>query len=501
MLSTRGSMYLYSTEREDTTMNKLGYRVIYNQDAVDLFMEVSAWKQAIAPEHVDRMVDEVADGGADVFLVNPNMQMTVYPSRAWETYWESGRPVKWGSNPNLMKDLAVQCDYLQRSLARCRERGMVPGASIRMNDMHGFPEWPGSTMFSRFYMEHPEWQLDGSYSARGYAARGLDYGIPEVREYFMALIREVTGEYDVDVLELDFTRFPAYFERENIEQHCATMNTFIAEVRKTLDSTGRRITLMPRTPATPGGALGMGLDPRAWAKEGTIDAITISDFLNTGWEMPIGKFRNLVGQEIAIFAAAECHAFTWDGLDKHYLPTDGDLARGFAAGCLASGADGVCLFNYFCTRPGQQNVGEPLFDVLAELDDLESLRSKGRHHAIVSGFKMPEINMPNQVPVEVAASQSRAFHMALAAEADGIKASIKIVFGGSAKPENLWLYLNEKPVGSAGRIVAGTGGDFESHEAVYHLPSGLVRDGINEIVLRCENTTVRVLGLEACFRA
>ena len=58
------------------------YKVIYNQDAVDLFMEVSARKEAITPEHVDHMVDEVADGGADVFLVNPNMQKTVGAKRS-----------------------------------------------------------------------------------------------------------------------------------------------------------------------------------------------------------------------------------------------------------------------------------------------------------------------------------------------------------------------------------------------------------------------------------
>ncbi|HUW32032.1 MAG TPA: hypothetical protein VM223_10500 [Planctomycetota bacterium] len=61
-------------------MPRLPYRVVYNQDCTNLFVTV---KDPLRPEHVDRMVDEVADGGADVLLVNPNAQRVNYPSRAW----------------------------------------------------------------------------------------------------------------------------------------------------------------------------------------------------------------------------------------------------------------------------------------------------------------------------------------------------------------------------------------------------------------------------------
>lgn len=89
----------------------------------------------------------------------------------------------------------------------------------------------------------------------GYASRGLNYAIPEVRDHYMALIQEIAGEYDIEVIELDFNRFPAYFYRDNIQQHCATMTEVIAEVHDTVDATGRDIALMARIAATPGGAL------------------------------------------------------------------------------------------------------------------------------------------------------------------------------------------------------------------------------------------------------
>jgi len=484
-------------------MSKPEHRVIYNEDDSILFYEVSGRKERITPEHVDRMVDEVADGGADVLLVCPGAQKVNYPSKVWERYWDNEEfqgTREWSQYFGKQKELAQQCDYLERALARCRQRGIVPGVTIRMNDMHGFPQWPKSPMFSRFYMEHPEWQLDGRHPARGYASRGLNYAIPEVRDHYMALIREIASEYDIEVLELDFNRFPAYFYRDNIEQHCATMTEFIAEVRNTVDATGREITLLPRIAATPGGALGLGLDVQAWAQQGIIDGITPSQFLNTGWELPIDQFRRLVGPDVAVYAGTDAQAFIWDGLSRVDLALNRELLRGFAAGYLASGADGVNLFNFFtCRQPNQPQPQQPLFEVLAEMGNLESLRSQERRHAITSGFQMVESDLPRQVPVELSRGQSRKFCITLAAEGPEVQGSVLITFDGTAHSDDLWLYLNDQPIGCATQVVEGEQGKFRSQEAAFDLPHGVVRDGANEVIVRCENTTIRIVGLEVRF--
>ncbi len=470
-------------------MSKLEQRVIYNQDSSALFYELMGRKESIKPEHVDGMVDEVADGGADVFLVCLGAQKVNCLSKVWETYWdnEEFRTSEHWNRFEKHKELAQQ-------------RGIVPGVTIRMNDMHGFPEWPKSPLFSRFYMEHPEWQLDGRHPARGYASRALNYAIPEVRDHYMALIQEVAGEYDIEVLELDFLRFPAYFYRDNIEQHCATMTEFIAEVRNTVDATGREIALLPRIAATPGGALGLGFDVKAWAQQGIIDGITVSEFLNTGWELPIDQFRRLVGQDMAVYAGADAGAFTWEGLNTQQLAVNAELLRGFAAGYLASGADGVNLFNFFtCRHPNRPQPQEPLFKVLAEMGDLEGLRSKERRHAITSGFQMVESDLPRQVPVELSSGQSRKFGMTLAAEGPGVQGSLLIIFDGTAHSDDLWLYLNDQPIGCAAQVVEGEQGMFRSQVAAFDLPQGAVRDGTNEVIVRCENTTIRIVGLEVRF--
>ena len=164
----------------------------YNQDPGTLFSETS---EPLTPEHVDVMVDEVADAEVDVFLVNVNMWRTNYPSEVWETWWDGFD--EWAAaNPPLetdamartlhwhhprhpkrhrmieqMQRLAEQgCDYLERSVQRCRDRGVSPAVSIRTNDTHDSE--PDSQYFSDFYRNHPELWLS---SSRVTGTGGLDY--------------------------------------------------------------------------------------------------------------------------------------------------------------------------------------------------------------------------------------------------------------------------------------------------------------------------------------
>ena len=490
--------------RETRVVSKPDYRVIYNQDDSVLFFETSYAKERMTPQHVDRMVDEVADGGADVFLTCVNAQKVNYPSKVWERYWDDEEANKAHTELirgmiGSMQELAGQCDYLERAVSRCRQRGIVPGASIRMNDMHGFPQWPNAPSFSRFYKDHRAWQLESDRS-RGYASRALDYEVPEVREHYMSLIREVANDYNVELIELDFTRFPVYFDRDNIDQHCATMTTFLAEIREVLNSTGRTIAFVPRIAAWLGGAKGLGFDVEAWAQRGIVDGITIAEFLSTGWEMPIAKFRHRVGPDVAIFAAGECTAVEPEGLSRQYLPTDRELLRGFASAYLASGADGVYLFNFFAVHHpwgGREMI--PLFDAFSELKDLAALRAKPRRHVTTHVFDMVEINLPLQVPVDLKPNQSRAFHMLLAAEDGALDVRALITVDRMVNTKDLWLYVNDEPIGCAAEIVEGELGRFRSHVAVFNLPHGIVRDGANELVVRCEYTLIKIVGLEVRF--
>lgn len=488
-------------------MPKPSYRVLYNQDCTNLFCTTS---EPIEPWHVERMVDEVADGGVDVLLVNPNAQRTCYPSRAWQTYWDgyaSGDRDFFGPVPDdtiprrehyiqQMKRLADRgCDYLAHALAHCRERGIAPGITVRMNDMHDNP-WVGSHIQSRFYLEHPEFRLQNPQIC-GWGNIALNYEHAEVREYYLALIRELALDYDCDVMELDFMRFTSYFPREDFGRHCEIMTEFVRQVRAVLDEAARPIALIPRVPTNAASAYELGSDLAVWAREGLVDGLTASAFLNTSWEMPIEEFRSLAGDGVAIYACTDFCADRRDGLPLRYLPLDAEMLRGFAAGYLATGADGVAFLNFFCARE-QKSPQAPLFGVLGELGSLSDLREKARTHLVTAGCTQRETDGPLQVPIPVPLGITRGFHVLSARPPNDAQVEIHVTFteGEGVTAEKLWMQMNNVTLGVAREIEGLPDTEAPARRAVFTAPADAVVDGRNQLTLRNEGTVLTVLGLE-----
>ena len=419
------------------------HRVLYNQDCTNLFYTT---KEPITPLHVDRMVDEVADGGAEVLLINPNAQRVNYPSRVWQTFWDGytpGRREFFGSIPDAevparegfllqMRRLADQgCNYLSRALARCRQKGITPGVSIRMNDMHDAPT-PGTHLFSKFYMEHSDLRLNNA-AACGWGARGLNYEHAAVRDYYLSLIKELVQDYDFDVLELDFLRFQCYFPRDNFARHADIMTGFIKDVRAVLDASGREIALTTRLAATPASAYELGFDVAAWAQKRLVDGISAGAFFNTQWMISVNDYRILVGKDIAVYACTEYSADRRLDLPIRTMPIDPLLLRGFAAGHLAAGADGIELFNFFCSRETSYGTApkDPSFATLRELCSLDPLRGLAKSYTLTSGWAV-ETDGASQVPVALEPAQTRPFQMLLAAEPDTVTVEVNVIFTGEA---------------------------------------------------------------------
>ena len=489
---------------------RMPHRLLYNQDSTDLFYRTA---EPITPAHVDAMVDEVADAGVDLMLVNANSQRTNYPSRVWMTFWDGFDPACedqaefLGPVPRgeaerrehcvrqLHRLASLGCDYLERALARCRQRGLASGVSIRMNDMHDRTK-AYSHLFSRFYLEHPEMRIPGA-ACHGRAPLGLDYRCEAVREHFLALIREIATEYDFDVLELDFLRFPIHFPRPASDEDRASMVDFVGEVRGLLPPE-RRLTL--RVAATPDAAFELGFDLEVLAREGLVDAVVFGMFFNTGWELPVEAFRERVGDGVALYPTLEYTADRRSGLPFRIMATDPKLLRGFASAYLAGGADGVYLFNFFVVRE-QAEPDEPRFHDLPELKSLDTLRGKAKTYLTTAGLVSLEAGLPLQVPLRMTPHETRAFEMRLASEPPGVAVRIEVTFRGEVDAERLWLGLNGTPLGHPVVVVPETIGDARIERAVFRALAEALRDGANLIVLRYDglardDTPLDVLGLE-----
>jgi hypothetical protein len=513
----RRGMASFSDESGLKAPGRLPYKIIYNQDNTALFLDTEV---PIIPEHVDRMVDEVAEGGGDLFLACCNAQRTNYKSQVWEPYWDEYR--KYGTvfgrkRENLIKcaqqmmRLAdMGCDYPERVMKRCKERGIASGISVRMDDMHyRGPNSVGKNTvnerLSSFYMNIEMYLPDSERHGGGWA---FDYERPEVREHYMALIRELVDRYNPDVLDLDFMRHPPYFDRQDLDRHCETMTGFLSEINTLCNSSGRNIPVMARVPSTPANCLGLGLDVAAWARESLVSGIAMGMKNCTGWEAPVDAFRPLVGKHVSIYAGTERQAGR-TALKNIGNIGDQDKAsatrwtremfRGFAAGHLANGADGIYLFNFFVGN-------SQMMDILADLGSLEGLRKKEKAYRITTygSTHAEEADLPMQIPVKVPAKQSRRFEMMLASEPEGVKVEALVIFDRQAEPGEVWLQLNDTPLGHASRI-CDERGDMMYYSwwnirpgtsaAVFEVPVTAIKDGRNQLVFRNEGITLTVLGM------
>jgi hypothetical protein len=248
-------------------------------------------------------------------------------------------------------------------LAEAKRRGVEALLTFRMNDDHG-----NDFLATKFLQDHPEFRL-GTEPYRGLGA--MDFGRDEVRDYTFRLIEEAMTRYDCDGIELDFNRFPAFFKDDPIETRVTKMNDLVRRVREMLDRLGdqrhKRLTLAVRvpsnygrTPPTPQTARDIGCDVAAWAKQGWVDFVSVSEFLFERGDLPIAQWRDAV-PGVPLYGGIECTR----GGDRPNLTAD--EYRAAATALARQGVDGIYLFNFFTSREGGEKAYDPPFDVLDDL--------------------------------------------------------------------------------------------------------------------------------------
>lgn len=350
-------------------------RVLYNFDGDSCLVTRAGNKGpvAITVDDVKRLIEEVAYDGSqvDTVLVCINAQVMYYPTKVGTMRGTLSTPderAKWPASEkqrfqNLQAFFDKGVDPYAIMLAETKRRGREALLTFRMNDDHG-----NDFLRTQFLADHPEWRL-GNEQYRGKGA--MDFGREEVRNYTFRLIEEAVRRYDCDGIELDFNRFPTFFKDGSTEERIAKMNSLIERIRKVLDDVGRerggRLVLAVRvpsnygrTPPTPETARTLGCDVPAWAQQGWVDFVAVSEFLFERGDLPIGLWKQAI-TTIPVYGGIECTK----GSGQKNLGAD--EYRKSAAELIKANADGVYLFNFFTSREGGEAAYEPPFDVLRDL--------------------------------------------------------------------------------------------------------------------------------------
>ena len=309
-------------------------------------------------------VDSIAQGHVTHFFMCVSGQRASFDSKTVEPIWEGigepcgdGQPAGarrdhgqsglWAVNAKRLFDAGI--DPYEVWTARCRERGVSPWVSMRMNDVHFVTAVTNFFRNTRFARQRRDlWRVpDGS----GWFDGALDYAHREVREYALAHLREIAARWDVDGVELDWMRCGLALRPNHERDDARLITDFMRRARAAVSEVGRRrgrpVKLSVRVPRTPSLSRNLGFDAVAWAREGLVDLVVATSLYKVdrdidvrGWTDALAVANPAVAflpciDMVADFAAAEVSGRFMNAARYRYV----------ADRFYAAGAKGIYLFN------------------------------------------------------------------------------------------------------------------------------------------------------------
>ena len=316
--------------------NMKSHRNLFNGDCNFLFYNPELWQPEGGPysaRAIHRFVDLLATSGVDTLLVNPNTQVVWYPTKKLEYVLQGYRrgdrafvqPIAAGNaglSPaqaeryveqlvqlfDLYTDLVeAGVDWLAECAHACRQRGVSPWLSYRMNATHfsGAPDSPVNCRLFRDSRNRLSGRIPGAKSETHAGWVGLNYGRPAVRDTMLAMIREGVEAYDYEGLELDWLRHPVCLEAPATQAQIDEMTDWFAVVKKLTRARRPSFPLGLRVPGNLAYLRNIGIDVKALAQRGIVDFVTFSNFWQTSWEMPHDELRRELGPDVTIYGGME----------------------------------------------------------------------------------------------------------------------------------------------------------------------------------------------------
>jgi len=185
-----------------------------------------------------RFVQQYRDSDVKMyFLQTPSTGVASWPSKVTALLGEGVTDKEWKllrlgdrrayeyfqwATKNRQEGFRVATDLCRRSNLECH-------ASLRMNLFFRNEKESGGPVEEYFngpfWRQHPELRKPESVQ--------LDYGQPQVREFIRDILMELATNYDVDGINLDFTRWPPIVDPTR--DRFSLLTNFITDVRRHLD--------------------------------------------------------------------------------------------------------------------------------------------------------------------------------------------------------------------------------------------------------------------------
>lgn len=336
-------------EQRSALLNRPRY--LWNNDGGDLWH----WNNSeVTPEQAYKRLNwgvDVAKKGITTYIYCPLCSAFCNQTNATRAGDRVSPPPT--NRQDAVKLLTEQgTDSIQVAQKYARNNHLEFFVSLRMNDIHDVT-WSNGLMpvvFPQFKKEHPEY-LFGSFLNRPPAGpwSAVDYAQPEVRARMTGCFREICENYDVDGIELDFTRDPCLFKsvawgKTAGETEWRIMDGFMRELREIAEQAGRKrnrpILLALRIPNALDYCKAVGIDAESWFARKYADILVADNWMNYDrMESTFGRIRQY---------GVWCYAAVDNMAVRRQTPAQQKAIRMAMIGdALSCGADGIYYFNWF----------------------------------------------------------------------------------------------------------------------------------------------------------
>lgn len=469
---------------------RLRNMLVINEDNSHFFGTRKA--EEMTPAGLHAFVDQYAGSAVTHLFLNANAMRASYRSAVRDAIWD---PVA-GQEPldlwpqNCKRLFEAGLDPYEVWINRCREKGISPWISMRMNDVHSVDE-DNNFMHSTFWREHPEcWRVPHG-SASPWVNRAMNFAHAAVREHQMALVRELLERYDADGLELDWMRFGYHLTPGREREEGVILTEFVRATRALANEwsarRGHPVRLAVRVPAHPDAAAGLGMDGVAWARDGLVDLLIPCPFWSSSdFDIPVELWLERLGPAAATVTVApglEFNARPWPG--GAAVANDLACARGFAAAAYHRGADSIYLFNWMDSETRPVEVSD--YQVLLR-DGLspQAVSHAARRHPVCYRDTVPaDVPADVQLPADAQAGGRFRIYSGPRAESADVYVVIGLAPADAAGDARWEGTLNDHPLGAAEPFAAVQElGGGAVHAVRMACPPDAVGEGNNLLAIR-----------------
>jgi hypothetical protein len=307
-------------------------------------------------------------------------------------------------------------DYVPLLVRRAHEQGMLFVGSFRMNDTH-HKSYPDSAVNPSVWKEHQDWRIWDATDAKSYHNAAFDYSIPDVRQRLRDAVAEVIALYDLDGIELDFTRGPYYFNPSEAWRKRDILTQLVREIGALLEQAGTRrgrpFVLILRAPCGERLLRTGGIDLRRWIAERLAPVLILSAMVND-YDLALAPWRRRChAAGVLLYPAVEAVPTTncepevispWvrnplaprhDGAVRCTPDEATRMWRAAAQNLLAQEPDGLATFNL----PRSTAAATAL---LQDLGGIEALSGKDKRYTFY-----------RDLPIYVEAARPRRYHQTI----------------------------------------------------------------------------------------